>query len=195
MNLNLIKNDFQILHDYLFTNESDLNTFKNNLEVFYNKHFNIQSTQMEISYSVSEHSSSLTNLSRDETKKMVEEKLRSNFKRKSKTYTLREPETIHDYLNLIKNLNEKIKHYENKCLNIYFLIGKYLISLKEMDKKNFKKSLKNHGINYSVSYINTIIRFANLAKKHSSILDYTLSFYFINKYFTIIEEIFMKNQS
>ena len=66
--------------------------------------------------------------------------------------------------------------------------------MKEMDKKNFRTSLKNHGISYTISYINTIIRFTNLVMKHPSILNYTISFHFINKYFTIIEEIFKKNQ-
>ena len=85
-NLNLLKNDFKLLDNFLLQDEPDMNLFKNNLEVFYNRYFNVVPVSMETSNS-SENSSSTTNISQDETKKMVEETLKRNKKNKLKTFT------------------------------------------------------------------------------------------------------------
>ena len=102
-------------------------------------------------------------------------------------------ENIKECLNLIIKLDFTLKSYGNKYLRTYTVLGETLLKLKSFNKKKYKNLLEVNKINYSVSYIDALIRISKLVSNHPSILYFSVSIHFFNKHYKDIKELCIKN--
>ena len=89
------------------------------------------------------------------------------------------PKNAKDCLRNIIKLDRNIRTYGNKQLREYASLGETISKLKAFDPVNYIQSLKQNNINYSISYLNYLIRFSKLCLTYHKILECSVSIYYI----------------
>lgn len=201
MNLEIIRKDFQILYAFLFENdEPNLIQFSKHLKDFSNKHFRNIIERMDIESPKTDVEAEASRVIKKTKEQIIDEVLdrfsKSKMKKKSSfnSKIIIKNETVDECLSSIKSLDSQIKNYDHKALRSYFILGQTIIKLKFLEKKNFINLIKNYGLIYSKQHIYSIIQFTTLAQDYPKLLEYSVSFHFINQHIkTIRELLIMKN--
>ena len=132
MNIELIRNDFKTLHEFLHQNNPNLLQFSNLLKDFTNNHFrniiermDIQDPDTDIEEAVIEPKKTKDQLLEEVLEKLNRNKVK--LKIPNNDNNIFKTETVDECISAIKSLDSNIRKYEHKALIAYFYLGKSII--------------------------------------------------------------------